>query len=210
MSADIERYIKTLCDTIIFARLNYDIWRVYTSPASRPTYLQTMNRYRLFFQTSRTAHLGALVVLLYRLYETSPRHPTLNIPKLLKMAEEQKAVDNATLESLKQIYANEAKPLWTKAGILRNEWFAHLSVERSVDEIFDKAKVTPNELRKLIEVSERLLNKLTQARNRETHAFNVDAHDDTVWLLKDLQYAREKRKAEEEELRKQGDDKWDG
>jgi len=81
--SEIDRYIEELRDTVRVAWLNYEIWWVYKSTDTRPEYVDTMNRYPLFFQTSIHAHFVALLVALYRLYET--RDDTYNIPTLLKL-----------------------------------------------------------------------------------------------------------------------------
>jgi len=194
MSTDVKDYIKELRDAIMFAGLNYDIYWVYKG--SRPTYVKTMNRYVSFFTTSLQAHFAALVITLYRLYEE--RTDTFNIPFLLAKLRKQDELSHETLDSLNRIYTDKAKPLWEKISILRNKAFAHRCSAHTVLEVFKKADIALDEPRELIEVTKELLNQLTQARDGDTHAFNLDAREDTLWLLKDLKYAQEKRKAEEE------------
>lgn len=184
MSTDIDRYISELRHTITVAGLNYEIWWVYKSKNTRPTYVETMNRYSLFFQTSIHAHFVALLVELYRLYET--RDDTFNIPSLLKMLREQGRLPDATLKLLEGVYTNEAKSLWVRVNILRNKAFGHRSVAHTVEEVFKEAGITPNELRDLVEVTKKLLNELTHAWDRSVHAFNLGSREDTLRLLGDL------------------------
>ena len=184
MSANIDNYISELCHTTIVAWLNYEIWWVYKSKDTRPVYVDVMNKYPLFFQTSIHAHFVALVVALYRLYET--RDDTFNIPSLLKTLRNESRLPEATLDLLEGIYKNEAKPLWIKVNILRNKAFGHRSVAHTVEEVFEEAKVTPNELRDLVEVTKKLLNKLTYSWNKNVHAFNLRSREDTLRLLNDL------------------------
>jgi hypothetical protein len=184
MSTDIERYISELRHTITAAGLNYEIWWVYKSKDTRPIYVDTMNRYNLFFQTSIHAHFVALLVELYRLYET--RDDTFNIPSLLKILKDQKRLPNPMLELLEGLYKDAAKPLWIKINILRNKAFGHRSVAHTVEEVFKEAGVTPNELRDLVEVTKKLLNELTHAWDKSTHAFNLGSREDTLKLLQDL------------------------
>jgi len=195
MTVDIDGYIKDLRHTITVAALNYDIWRAYTSEDCRPLYVQTMNSYSPFFQTSLHAHFVALLVALYRLYEK--RTDTFNIPFVLRTLKERKALPEDTLESLDRIY-EKAKPLWVKVNILRNKAFGHRSSAHTVEGVFKKAGITPNQLRELAELTKELLNELTQAWDKSTYLFDLDAREATFRLLQDLKCAYEKRKAEPE------------
>lgn len=183
-TTDIDRYINELRNTITVAALNYEIWWVYKSKDTRPKYIEVMNRYGLFFQTSIHAHFVALLVALYRLYER--RDDTFNIPTFLKMLKAEAQLLDATLEALERIYRDDAKPLWIKVNILRNKAFGHRSVAHTVEEVFREARVTPNELRDLMEVTKKLLNELTHAWDRSVHSFNLGSREDTLKLLDDL------------------------
>ena len=83
---EIKNHIKNLQDTIITAYHNYEIWWIYKSKDTRPIYLDVMNKYLAFFSTSIHAHFVAMIVALYRLYET--RKDTINIPGLIKLIKE--------------------------------------------------------------------------------------------------------------------------
>jgi len=196
MSTDIDGYIDELRHTLMVAALNYDIWWVYKSKDTRPGYDKTMRRYWPFFKTSIHAHFVALLVALYGLYETRP--DTFNIPSLLCKLRKEKVLSDVTLQSLDQI-CNEAKPLWKKVCILRNNAFAHRSFKQTIQAVFKKADATPRQLRDLLEVSKRLLNELTDGLGKSTPAFDVDSREATLRSLEDLKYAQEKRKAEEEQ-----------
>ncbi len=180
MNDDVEQYVAELQHTVITAWLNYEIWWVYKDADTRPVYLDTMNRYPLFFQTSLHAHFVALLVELYRLYET--RQDTYNIPTFLKLLKERNVVPEATADALDKMY-DEAKPLWLKVNALRNNAFAHRSKDRSVSKVFADAQATPNELRDLVELTRQLLNTATQAWDRRTHAFNPSSRADTLQFV---------------------------
>ena len=188
MNNDIERYIEELRHTAITAGFNYDIWWVYKGSDTRPKYTETMNRYNLFFQTSLHAHLIALLVELYRLYET--RSDTFNIPSLLRLLKIMNAVPPAELKSLNERYA-AVKPLWVKVNILRNKAFGHRSSAHTVEEVFNEAGVTPNELRQLVEAAKAILNTITQTIANTTDAFNLEAREDTLRLLNCLKLHHE-------------------
>ena len=81
MSAEILQNVKELQNALTVAGLNYEIWWVYKEKESRKRFVDTLNTYPLFFQTSLHAHFVAMIVSLYRLFET--RNDTINIPQLI-------------------------------------------------------------------------------------------------------------------------------
>lgn len=183
MGTDFAPHIAALRHGVSNACLNYDIWWVYKSKTYRPMYVGTMNRYLEFFSTSLHAHFVALLVALYPLYET--RRDTFNIPRLLKLLAKEDAISAHTLDNATRLY-DEAKPPWLKVCILRNEVFAHFSELSSVEQVFKDAGVTPNELKRLLELTKRLLNTVTRALDGSVHAFNLGASEATVRVLEDL------------------------
>jgi AbiU2 len=106
---EIDQYVDELRDAVRVAWLNYEIWWVYTSTDTRPEYLNTMNKYTLFFGTSIHAHFVALLVALYRLYET--RDDTYNIPTFITLLRDRSAISDQSVNELYVLYG-EAKPLW--------------------------------------------------------------------------------------------------
>ncbi len=125
-----------------------------------------------------------MLVALYRLYES--RNDTFNIPYLLKILREESVLSEATIDLLENTYENEAKPLWIKVSILRNKAFGHRSITYTIEEVFEEAKVTPNELRKLLDITHRLLNNLRYSLDRSSYALNLGSRRDTLRLLDDL------------------------
>jgi hypothetical protein len=202
MSESIGQYIAELRHTTTVAALNYEVWWVYKSKDTRPKYVKGMNQYSLFFQTSTHAHfvallvelylvallvdvyLVALLVELYRLYET--RSDTYNFPGLLKELKSLDAFSEEDLEEIEKLYKEEAKPLWVKVSILRNKAFGHRSNAHTVKEVFEEAGVTPDELRDLVDVTKKLMNRITNVWDRSTHAFNLGSRESLINLLEDL------------------------
>jgi hypothetical protein len=180
---DIDKYIEELRGTANAASLNYEIWRTYNSPETRPEYVNTMNVYTLFFQTSIHAHFVALLVALYRLYET--RLDTYNIPTLIKLLDKQSSIPAVKIAEIKSSH-EITKPIWVKVCILRNNAFAHQSNSSEYSEIFKKADVTPDQLHALVVGTKKLLNKASRAWSNSAHAFNISGHKDALKLLQDL------------------------
>lgn len=190
MEEKIKTYIEEIQKTVTVAGLNYEVWWTFKERESREKYVDTMNNYTMFFQTSIHAHFVALLVALYRLYEN--KRNTINIPQLQKLIKRHHPFPKETESKITETY-DQANPLWKKVGILRNAAFGHRSNKLSVSEVFKKANVTPNELRDLWEITKKLMNQITHAWNRSTHAFNLGAKEDTERLLSDLTKFKEIR-----------------
>lgn len=190
MDEEIQKYIDDLRQTVTTAGLNYEIWWTYKEKESRKMHVSAMNEYTVFFQTSIHAHFVALLVALYRLYET--RTDTVNIPGLIKLLKDHNGISSDTLDKVETMY-DEVKPLWIKVSVLRNSAFGHLSNKFSISEVFIKAGVTPDELRDVIEKTKELLNEITHEWDKSIHAFNLGGVEDTNRLLEDLRELREIR-----------------
>lgn len=178
MKDKITQYAKELTDTLVVASLNYDIWWVYREKNNREQYLDILKRYPRFFQTSIHAHFAALVIALYRLFDCSS---TCNIPDLFKSLTDENALEPNTLNRIEE-NLSEAKRLWKKITIIRNNVFAHRSNEYSVEEFFKKAHITPDEMKRLMELSNILINDITNI----TYFNDLSATEDTKRLLDDL------------------------
>jgi len=190
MSDEITKIVKELQNALTVAGLNYEIWWVYKEKESRKRFVDTLNTYPLFFQTSLHAHFVAMIVSTYRIYEK--RKDTINMPQLIKQLKQSNTI---SIQNLKKIDSEieKLKPLWIKVSVIRNKIFGHRSNTLDYDEIWKEAAVTPNQFKQLIDDSKRILNDLTSLWNRSSHAFNLSATKDTVDLLEDLKRLNEKR-----------------
>lgn len=190
MTDEIAKNVKELQNALTVAGLNYEIWWVYKEKESRKRFVDTLNDYPLFFQTSLHAHFVAMIVSIYRIYET--RKDTINMPQLVKQLRKSNTIPT---EDLKKIDSDieKLKPLWIKVSVIRNKMFGHRSNNMDHDGIWEEANVTPNQFKQLIDDSKNILNNLTSLWNRSGHAFNLSATKDTVDLLEDLKRLREKR-----------------
>ena len=190
MNDELTENVKELQNALTVAGLNYEIWWVYKEKESRKRFVDTLNTYPLFFQTSLHAHFVAMIVSIYRLYET--RKDTINMPQLIKKLKNQNTISNQDIKRIKSDI-EQIKPLWVKVSVLRNKMFGHRSNALDHDGIWEEANVTPNQFKKLIDESKRILNEITSLWNRSGHAFNLTATKDTVELLEDLKRLSGKR-----------------
>jgi hypothetical protein len=182
MGDEISYYISELRHTIKVASWNYEIWWIYSYQESRNKYIKVLNNYTLFFQTSIHAHFVALVVALYRLFET--RTDTVNFTQLMKIIKRKQLIEADGIEQIEKDIEN-LKPIWVKISIIRNEVFAHRNFDLT-NQTFQKAGITPTDIKAFLELSKELCNKITRTLDNSTHAFNLSAVDDTESLLDDL------------------------
>ncbi len=180
---EINSHVAEFQHAIVVAELNYDIWWVYKEKNNRRKYLNILNNYPLFFQTSLHAHFVALIIALYRLYET--RKDSLNIPQLIRLFKQHNVLSHAEIKEIETDIAR-IRPYWLKVKTLRNDMFGHKSNQLNDNDIWKQAAITPNELKKLIDDSKVLVNKITHLFAKSRHAFNLSATDDTIQLLEDL------------------------
>ncbi len=123
-------------------------------------YVDVLNRYPVFSQTSIHAHFVALLVALYRVYET--RRDTINLAQLLRLLRDSGKIDAVKLEEAKR-ECEDAKQLWVKVAILRNEAFGHQRNDTNIEEVFRKAGVKPLEVKELVDRTQHIVNKLSRA-----------------------------------------------
>jgi hypothetical protein len=169
--------LKELTDIVITGDCHYSIWWILSNREDRTKYHETLDDSPLFFRASIHAHFLATVVALYVLYET--RRDTINLPRIVSEASE-------TVKAKLSRKLTEAKNLWKKVAILRNECFAHVSSNLSIGAVFKKAGVRPNDLKRLVELSKEIVNDLSYAEDRSSHAFNLDPSSETRNILDQL------------------------
>lgn len=186
----IQNSVQELQHAITVSGLNYEIWWVYREKESRKRYVDTLNKYPLFFQISLHAHFVAMIVTLYRLYEK--RKDTINLPQLIKLLKGEASIPQKELKRI-ETDINKIKPLWIKVSVLRNKMFGHRSKSLDYDGVWKEAQVTPNQFKQLIDESKSILNEITSLWNRSGHAFNLSSTKDTVDLLEDLKRLNEER-----------------
>ncbi len=180
---EIARNIAELMQAVRDASLNYDIWWVCKAKGSRERYIDVIRKYPLFFQASIDAHFVALLVALYRIFET--RRDTINVRRLITMVENTGALPASKRSELDELH-RAVKPLWRKVSIIRSEVFAHRTRDSTPEKSFARAGLSPNEIKSLIDSSKKIVNLLSQAFDHSTFAFNLSAEEETRRLLEVL------------------------
>lgn len=151
------------------ARVFLDIWWIYDGKPSREKHLETMNRFSEFYRFEPHAHFVAMVMYLSQLFES--RDKTLNLPSLLENARSIGILKSAGDQGF--LILDSVKPLISKVTILRSNLFAHRNAKLSYEEVFDKAKVTPDQLRELSKAALRIANLLGNAADIKEKFFHT-------------------------------------
>jgi len=165
------------------ARSNYEIWWIYISKEGRKSYLKIYRHFKEFFETTGYAHISMITVSLYKLFETID--DTVNFKNIIKQAQELGIITDVDLETLKPTL-DKAKNIWIKVNQLRSYLFAHRVKDLTVEEIYDKAKITPNQIRDLTDLSLEILNFIAVKAGKKERKFEDWTIRDTYRLLETL------------------------
>ena len=158
----------------------FSVWRAFTNVANHVTFEPTMKQYPLFFDSVVRAHLSALIVALYRIYDGDPRSRSLR--QLYEGAKSLNILEGQVIEKTSRL-DSEIGDIWKKVCILRSNVFGHRSARLSPEKAFDKAGLSPDELAAMIKLSQRLFNWISRTLTRSSHAFNLSATRDVSKLM---------------------------
>ena len=180
-----------LRNTLVVAGLNYEIWWFYKEKDNRKKFVDTLRIYKPFFEISLHAHFVAMIIAIYKLFET--RSDTVNMHQLIGLLKEEEGVIPQRKIQKIESKIKEIKPLWIKVSILRNNLFGHRSNTLDFEEIWNEAEITPNKLKKLIDESKKILNEITSLWGNFGYAFNESATQSTINLLENLKRLNEEK-----------------
>jgi hypothetical protein len=179
----INAQIERAAQIVVRARIFYDIWLYFEGTDTRPTIIDTMQRFSEFFRFDPHAHFVAFVIHIAALFEN--RKDTINLPRLVKDTIIAAPISTQIATKTKTLLS-QAKPLASKAAILRSNLFAHRSATLTYSEAFKKAAVTANQLRDLTEIALAIANHLLRARGLSDQFFNPLPRDHADAMLKTL------------------------
>lgn len=179
-----EQDLNRVKDAIVAASEHYNIWHIYKNKNDRPQYVNVMNRYLGFFRPSISAHFTAILLNLSKALDKNTNKRT-NIYSLVQLAEKYNLIQSSQLDGVKN-RLNGIKELFGKVQILRNNYFAHLSAKLDSKESFKRAGISPNDLKKLIDLSIEILRSIYYAYDGGDFTFEYGSKEDTYSLLNDL------------------------
>jgi hypothetical protein len=141
-----------------------------------------MNRYSEFFRFDSHAQEVAYTTYLCQIFED--RSKTLNIPNVMKEART-KGI-SATYMTVAEKALKEGLPIWKKLVVLRSNLFAHRSASLNYSQVFKKASITPNEIRRLAELGLEAINSLRTALAQKDYEFSTLPGEDLKELLEEI------------------------
>jgi len=180
--------LKDIFSIIEDSHFSYEIWWILVSEEGRKKHFRQMLHYKEFFQPTAYAHIISFVINLYKLFET--RKDVLSLKKITKDAERLGFFDATQIKR----ESEEVKGIWIKIGILRNKLFAHKNYHLTIEDIYREARINPNQIKRLIELSLIIFNALWRSLGMRPKTIEEFSTRDTRKVLEDLSRLREFRR----------------
>ena len=186
---ELEWCLNELYQSVISASLNFDIWWCFREKKNWDKYSPLFKRYPRYFRTSRQSHFRSIIIILYRLFENNRK--TINFPHFFKAISGEELLKDSSIQQIHTLI-EEAKPTWKKIAKIRSGASAHVSNKCDTDEIFQKAKINPNQIKALIQESKIIYNLIASHLGFAEKSFNWSATRTTNQLLDQLMFQRNK------------------
>lgn len=136
---------------------SYELWWSLISREIREKYFKTMLLFKEFFELVAYSALVSMTISLSKLYENKSNR--LSLESILNEATRQKAIElNLNKKFMRKLI--EARILAKKILILRSNLIAHRNYKLSVEEIYKKANLTPNKIKRLLDISIIIFNSI--------------------------------------------------
>ncbi len=174
--------IQDLSEIIIQTNMHYEIWWELSGP-NRPKIVSILNSNLHFWSTTINSHFTSLIIFLYKLYD--PRKDVLSLIKLKKTIMHNKLLNEKEIKILESKY-EKANFIWKKVKILRHNYYAHISRKLSIENIYQKAKIKPDQFKELILISENIVNFIHKNLNKEVVLFSITAKNDVLDVINRL------------------------
>jgi AbiU2 len=175
--------IAHISQKLMSAQVRFDLWEGFMEARESFDSVEVMNRYPQFFTSTWNALFESSIVSLWAIYEI--RNDTINISQLLSTLKSEEILDDG--QTLKyQACCKEIKPIWIKLGILRNEIYAHQSLDSYDFMSLEKASITPTEIREFIDKSKSMIGHISSDSGCGVLMFNLKAKSDLNALLNNL------------------------
>lgn len=178
----LEQKLDILIQLVLRARTFFDFWWTYEGVETRQKYMPGMNNYSEFFRFDTHAHQLSYTIYLCQIFENHPK--TLNINNVLEEAQD-RGVSRRYLAEAERAF-QEGVPIWKKLVIVRSNLYAHRSASLEYSRAFEKASITPNEIRRLTELGLEAINHLRIALGLEIYEFSTLPKNDIERLLQKI------------------------
>ncbi len=182
----VDKLIEDLDDLFLLiqdAHCAYEIWWILVERNRRKQYFGVLITFKDFFEPIARANLMVMLISLYKLYDT--RKSTLSFIKILNNAEQVGVISVAKNLKLKRRLL-EVKKTWEKIRILRHNLLAHRNCSMTSSEIYKLAKITPNQIKRMIDLSAGIFNTVWMKIKKKPKSLNEYTYLDTMKMLEAL------------------------
>lgn len=190
MEADeFDKELEELLQICIGNNANYHVWWFYKS-RPRNRYLDDFNSYVEFVRAGIHAHFAALVLGLSKLFDSGSEARSLF--NLIAIGGRANFLDLQRLAAIRE-ERREAATLWERVRPIRNEVVAHVQLRGDTYEVFRRAGLTYNDIRRLVDLGLSLTNSLLDMRRKGTWMPDDDPRRHAIKLFETLRQTRLKR-----------------
>lgn len=186
-----EKTIEEMSDQVAALTRTYVIWWLLKEKKNMERYSPTMQLYPEFFGTVIESLIQGFCVITYQLFDHN--HGNKSLIALLKDTEN---VDAARAKVL-TAKIDGHRPLLHKVFSIRGSVYAHRNKNESPEGIFKKVKLSPNQMKAIVDLAHDVICGIADAAKVETEADlreelrqdEQNARSDTYSMMQDLEKA---------------------
>ncbi|MDP8263852.1 MAG: hypothetical protein P9M12_00030 [Candidatus Aceula lacicola] len=184
VSSEKKKFIadmKELYQILFDARCSYEAWWICVAGEHRKKYWLLYFCYRDFFHYSAYSYLANMIVSLYKLYDSTQEN-SLSILNFINIGARSNLISRDSLKELRES-KKEALKIWKKIKVIRNSLIAHQCNRMTRSGIYKLAKITPNQMKELTNLSLLILNKISVSLGQKKRFFDGLITEDMIKIL---------------------------
>lgn len=163
------------------AKAHYQVWWAIEHDG-RAIFPQELNRFVDFFEATRVAHFRSMIIAAWKPFDQNKK--VSSFKSLLARGE---ALLSPGDISAVQAHINGALII-DRLKEIRHSFVAHQNLKLNVEEVFERANITPNKLRNLVYETANLVNMIARSHGISNVVFESErSFDSTMGLLRALQ-----------------------
>lgn len=157
--------IRIAAQLAVRCRIFFDLWWLQSSKGARRRFHSAFDKHWDFFRFDAHAHFVACILYTSAVMDDDPN--TVGVCGLLaELSSNHRLNQSADID----VKLKAVRAIAPKVAILRNNLFAHRSGTIDYEGAFKKARLTPNELRRLVKLILAIANHLLAARQMSPEA----------------------------------------
>jgi hypothetical protein len=174
---DLSYRLHTTATTLTVICAWWDMWWLFAESESRKQHIEPINNFPNLFRLNAEAHLRSVLISTYSLYD--PRSITLRSLQTEAMPEGAEAARIGRMLHHGEALAEKLKPF-------RHKLIAHRSPHATIQEIYAEARLTPNQIKRLITISCTAFNAIARAARAPQFLRTHFAREEMLQMLKEL------------------------